>query len=491
MALVLPRRGISPEDVKASGACDVLVLDKASRWSGGHVAAVRKEYLRLDDVRQSNCSAAILLGRSAFLLVDRAKFDAFDLILVPIGIEMLAAGCGLLAYGRRRQLRFDGLVRLGRRTFIVLRTHQRDTLRPIRFIRARAPDALFRDLETTRYCALLHFSPDGRERPGEMPILIAGHDIDVLRERLSSEVCTTPVRLFADDGAGNHLFKMASYFMPHVADRILGSATVGAEGIRIASKEWQFLSFCYHILFHEPSAAVRPGTEAIEHGTFASAFTNESLASLAVAAGASVPRTFSDIERVLREASAFPGIDLIGFYMAGNPFLQHRYGSRDIRPGLISFYVRDYGQAASETTTIRERLAARFRIIAEGSLEGDARAAIKKWVRGGNWSDPGMPGGMAEPCHWFLCWDPAPRPPSHRTRAKSIVIDNENAMLKHELRVKIVRQGRSTQRVIHSSDCSAEALEHARLLGVGDLAERALGMPKQLNPQGADPQKQT
>ena len=47
-------------------------------------------------------------------------------------------------------------------------------------------------------------------------------------------------------------------------------------------------------------------------------------------------------------------------------------------------------------------------------------------VRGGNWADSDAPGGRAEPVYWFVCWDPAPRLPSARTRRKHPRVDNEN-----------------------------------------------------------------
>jgi hypothetical protein len=168
----------------------------------------------------------------------------------------------------------------------------------------------------------------------------------------------------------------------------------------------------------------------------------------------------------LRAADAWPSIDLLGFYSEKNPFLKHRYfGATRLPPGLVTVFVRDFGRGEEPIAAIRTQLASTFEVLAEGPLTGNVREAVFKGVRGGNWSDPGAPNGQAPPVYWFVCWDKSPTLPTRRSRRKRPRCDNERINIKYAIREVVGEKAYKAQRLVHTSDNTSEALEHAELLG--------------------------
>lgn len=464
----LPASSITAERLRGFGARDVLILSETGpavpERTSDHV---RQGYARLSDVRRNNCQVAILHGRSAFALADKSKFGRFDLILVPPIAALPAVALGLLRYGRR-----GGLIAIGRCRFphaeggmdyLVLRADlkPRDNRRQYGPTGATPLDLLRQLADLDQVVLRWSEAIEAGRHEGDIDILIAARDLPAMRARFAERIGTYPLDVYTDDGSGGHAYKSVPYLMPRLARQLLDTARVGASGIRVGSPDWRFLSFCYHLMFHNKSERVAPGTLAIGRDTFQSPHYHEELARLAELAGRPTPASFDEIEDLLREAACFPSLDLIGFYSNRNPFLKKRYFEQAaLAPGLATFFIRDFGQGLDVLPDVRARIQEHFTILAEGPVDADLRDAVLAGVRGGNWNDPQAPGGRAEAIHWFVCWDEKPLAPSRRTRRKHPRVDNEHIRLKDAIRSEMGGGGRKVQPLVHSSDNSLEALDH-------------------------------
>lgn len=465
---VLPPASLTAERLRGHGARDVLVLSEAGPTEPERLDDhVRQGYRRLSDVRRNNCRVAILHGRSAYALADKAKFGRFDLILVPRLAALPAVALGLLRYGRRGGLTAVGRCRLPateRGTdYLVLRADlkPRDNRRQYGPTGLSPLDLLRRLADLDQVVLRWSEAIEAGRHEGDIDILIAARDLPTMLARFAQRVGTYPLDVYTDDGSGGHAYKSVPYLMPELARRLLDSGTVGASGIRVASPEWRFLSFCYHLMFHNKSERVAPGTHAIARDTFQSPHYHEELARLAGLAGHPAPTSFDDIEALLRAAGCFPSLDLIGFYSNRNAFLKKRYFEQAaLAPGLATFFIRDFGQGLDVLDDVRARIQAHFAILVEGPVDAPLREAVLAGVRGGNWNDPQAPGGRAEAIYWFVCWDASPLVPSRRTRRKHPRVDNEHIRLKDVIRSEMGGGGRKVQPLVHSSDNSLEALDH-------------------------------
>src|SRR5690606_29189002 len=121
----------------------------------------------------------------------------------------------------------------------------------------------------------------------------------------------------------------------------------------------------------------------------------------------------------------FPSKDLIGFYARRNPFVARRYlGRKFLRPGLATFFVRDFGYHELLIETVREALEKEYCLLAEGPIDTQTQRSIIHKARGGNWRDETSK-QLAEPIYWFLCFDEHPIAPTGRLRRKYPNLDNE------------------------------------------------------------------
>ncbi|MES2439038.1 MAG: hypothetical protein V4584_08220, partial [Verrucomicrobiota bacterium] len=433
---------VTADFVRANGARDVLILDREGperpTREGNHV---RQRCTRLSDVRTNNCNVAILHGKSAFALIEKRKFARFSHILVPTGLAQAAVALGLSRYGRRKTLVKAGnteIVCNGRRVrYVVLKADVK--LRDHRRQYGPAgltPLELMQRLSGLEYAALRWSElMESGEHEGDIDLLVSQEALKGLLERYGREISTYPLDVYTDDGQGGYGYKSVPYFTPALAKGVLTSATVTSGGIRVAAPEWRFLAFCYHLMFHNKSEKVAPGTVDIRSETFHSPHYYQELVRLAGLAGKPVPRTFDDIEELLKNAGALPSLDLIGFYSNKNAFLKKRYFDRaPLKAGLATFFIRDFGNTREMIPELKQRLTQHFEILSEGPVDDSNRESIILGVRGGNWADNDAPGGRAEPVYWFVCWDPAPRAPSARTRRKHPRVDNEHIRLKDDLR---------------------------------------------------------
>ena len=470
---------VRPADLRTLGARDVLILEKQAAPEGLRKEThVEKLYRRISDVRKNNCEVALLHGTSAYALVEKREFARLRHVLVPLDLTLLAAGLGLLVYGKRKIL-----VPVGRTRILTHRVSRDYLVLEVRF-KAR---------DQTRQYAPAGLSPleilqllDGLdyvllrgadrivagEHKGDIDLLVSHEALGHLKERFSRRIGTASVDAYTDDGQGGHAYKSVPYFTPPLAREMLDSAAPGEGGIRLPSPHWRFLAFCYHLMFH--GKCVPYGPQQLCPESFTKPDYHPELVKLAGAANRPVPRDIDAMEALLEETGVMPSLDLIGFYSSKDEFLKKRYfDCAPVKPGLATFFVRDFGGGPAVVDGMRQRLMETFEILVEGGVDDHNRHAIIHGVRGGNWSDSAAPGGRAEPVHWFVCWDPSPQPPSPRTRRKHPRVDNEHIRLKDDLRKDFGGGGTRDLRVIHSSDNSLEAVNHLEHLGLKDHPEIA------------------
>lgn len=465
---------VPPAALRACGAHDVLVLDRdgpaVATRDGNHVC---KRYSTLADVRKNNCTVAILHGFAAAALSEKKKFCQFSHILVPLGWPLIALGVGLLRYGRRHALVVRGQTVLPspgkRRRYVVVEAHSPPSDNRRQYGPAGlSPLEVLRRLDGVDYVALRWSEQiEANRHEGDIDLLVSQQGLTKLKERFGREVCTYPLDVYTDDGQGGHGYKSVPYVTAGLAKGLLESATLTAGGIRVAAPYWRFLAFCYHLTFQNKSEHVTPGTIEIRVDTFHKPHYYPELQRLASLADRPVPRTYDDIERLLNEADVMPSLDLIGFYSNKNAFLKQRYfDQQPMKAGLVTFFLRDFGDGLAKVDDLRTALASHFEILVEGPISAENRTRVLNSVRGGNWSDKKAPGGTAYPVYWFVCWDPSPLAPSARTRRKHPRVDNEHIRLKDLLRRQLVDKANVRLRVVHSSDNALEATDHISHLGL-------------------------
>lgn len=475
--VALPDNALKPGVLLGSGARDVLFLTRdGSPTPDRRPDHVRKRYGRLADVRRSNCEIGILHGVSSLALVKKHQFARFKTVLIPFGPCLTSAWLGLLRYRAKKLLSVTGKTSLkfgGReRTYLVLAVGKGKVVNRRQYGPAgQTPLQILQQFADLDYVLLNESAKiEAGSHTRDVDILLAEDSLPALKDRLAQRVGTYSLDIYTDSGDNGHGFNSVPFFMPGLARRILDSATQRASGIREASAHWQYVAFCYHLLFHLNVA--RPGGNKISPQSLTVPRYFDKLRRLAEAAGEQPPATFDDLEARLRDEHAFPGIDLIGFYSVGNKFLKKRYFEEvHWKPGLATFILRDFGRGLSPVDEIRKLIEPDFRILAEGEVTDANRPAILKGVRGGNWLDADAPGGRAPPVYWFVCWDASPKPPSFRVRRKYPRIDNEKVRIKDAIRAEAGRTDRGSRkglRLLHSSDNTVEALEHIEHFGLDE-----------------------
>lgn len=470
VALVLPPRSLVPSALSALGARDVLLLTR-----DGPAEAVRHDdhvalaYRKPKSVHENNARISILHGAAVQAAMDPKVLARFDTLLVPRNWTLGLSLPAILRHARRGRLAVSGQTTIGRRAYLVLACPKPPTDNRRQYGTAGlSPLEVLRRLDGLDHVVLRWPEEiEAGRHEGDIDLLVSAADAPKVADRFADRIATYPLDVYAEDGSNGFFFAQVPYYTPSMARRMLNTAERRPSGLRVPAAGWRYLSFAYHLMLHIKSRRVPPSTRDLGPGTFRHPKYFAELQRLAAAAGEPPPATFDDIEAALRRAGAFPNTDLLGFYAEKNRFLKHRYfETTAFAPGLMTLFVRDFGAGSTPVPDVRRLIAEKFQILAEGPLTDTQRPEVETGVRGGNWSDATAPGGVAKPIHWFVCYDPSPVPPNARTRKKRPRFDNENITFKHDIRSAVGVAGAKEQRIIHTSDNTAEAIEHVELLGL-------------------------
>lgn len=475
--VALPGAGDWVGAVRKLGAKDVLLLTRnGPQEATRHPTHVEKRYAQLSDVSFSNCEVGILNATASIAVSRKRHFwkARFETVLVPLSASLLLSAPSIAYYAQRRRFIVEGIAHLeieGRsRRYLILSVRKKSPHNRRLFAPAHLPPLqFFRRMQGLNY-ALLR-SVERVEENGaykDIDLLVSDADLPQLRERFRQEAATLPLEVYTETGADGHDYRTAPYFIPEMARQMLASAEVRPSGIRALPAKWQYPSLAYHLIFHGKSQRIPPGTTDIGPQTWDEPRYYDALVRAARDAGFREPKTFDDLDGMLRANHAFPGRDLIGFYARGNPFVGARYvNSNRSRAGLATFFLRDFGDAEQAAPRILAQLEKQFRIIAHGPVNVDNRQAIVSMVRGGNWRDPAR-AMMAEPSHWFVCWDENPIVPQGRARRKYPNLDNQRvAEFKLRIREEAAQLAGDPTRLLHASDNTDEAIEHVHAIGIG------------------------
>lgn len=461
--------------MRALGARDVLFL---GRRDPGLADCHFNVLGRSSRVAANNCTVAILFGGSAFALRSRRLFQSFEHVCLPLGAGWLCGMPGLLRYASTGRLAFTGWANLAGIPFpvAVFRNEMRAGRRRTRIF---GPDRwgsrkILESIGDLDY-VLLRWAEQIEEgsHQGDLDILATARAADVIEARLAVEAGTAPIDLYSEDGSGGRTFKSVAYFPPAMARKVIASAVTRPSGVKVASPEWRFVSFCFHLLFHK-SSSLAPGTEDLGPDSFGKAHYMKELHRLAHEAGLSAPRSVSELEAVLRDRDVLPEIDTIGFLSEGNSFLKQRYRTIEEKPpGLAVFLVRDFKLGSDLVSAVRQEIeSSGFRILDEVPVEPDRDRIVVERIRGGNWSDAAAADGTALPIHAFICHDPHPLRPSPSVLKRYPRLDNERVLLKARVREAVAQeQGVRKLNVVHASDNSTEAEFYIRALGIERPAE--------------------
>ena len=491
VVLVAPSRAMLKEAVESWGAKGLLALDQHHQGDERRDGTlVRRHYGRVKDVHSNNCEVAVLDKRSSLILTKKRKFERFSTILLPTGLCALAASVGLMRYGSRGELALAGQTQItvgGRlKKYLVLEVRSRNFDQRRQYAPAgMTPLEILRSINDLDVVLLRGAEAIAAGRhSGDIDVLVSARDVNTLKSRFEAEIGTYPVDVYTCDGSGGFNYNGAPYFAPKVAARLVEHALTDGAGIKVPSPRWQFVSYCYHLLYH---AKLNPGADRQEltERSFVKPSNFHDLAGYARAAGRAAPQTIEEIEKILEDEDAMPSLDLIGFYSNSDPFLQQRYFARSSVPaGLSTFFLRDFGLGPDATIAVRRHLQKGFTVLAEGPVTAAIRDAVRHGVRGGNWTDKTVAGGRAEAIYWFVCWDDSPKSPSRRLRKKYPRLDNENVRIKDTIRGSLGQAGNGTRGLVHSSDNTEEALDHLEVLGLAnDPTLRAFLQSKGITPR--------
>lgn len=456
------------DELRALGVRDVLVLGSSDV---GLTGCHHKPLISSSRVGANNCTTAILFGQSALALRSRRFFQSFDYVALPLGFGMIFGVPGLVRYAVRGDLKFFGWARFRSRLPFPVFSNRMWARR--RRTRIYAPDRwdprkLLAHIADTD-CVLLRWidKVESGTHQGDLDILATAQAADVIETRFAAEAGTAPIDLYSHDGSGGRTFKSVSYFPPAMASKVLASAVVRPSGIKVPSAEWQFVSYCYHLLFHK-SEQLAPGTEALDRDSFSKPDYFLELERLAAGAGLDVPRSITQIETLLRARDLLPEIDTIGFLSEGNTFLKQRYRDFEKKPpGLAVFLVRDFNLGPDLVQVVRKEIeTSGFEIVEDVPVDPERDRSVVERIRGGNWSDASAASGTALPIHAFVCRDPRPLRPSASVLKRYPRLDNERTLIKTRVREAVAQQqGVRKLNVVHASDNSAEAEFYIRALG--------------------------
>lgn len=467
-----------PRLVKDFGARDVLALESQCE-AGVHRADgyTRKRYRRIPDIRKSNSQVAILHGISAYGLLQKRQFANFDYILIPTGFESVALKLARLRYEQRKILCLEGITSVAdahsKKEYWVLTANvQMPNKCRLYAPSHQSPLEIAQSLSGLNHVILRSsIMIEAGDHTGDIDVLISQYDVAACKKKFQEQAGTYPVDVYTELGQDGYSYKNVPYYSSRLSASLLESAVTTSANIRIPSPKWQFISFCYDLLFHDklkPSASTE---NLLSPCVFKRHKHYDELIRLAEATNFLMPKKVNDLEKVLCLENVMPSIDLIGFYSNQNEFLSSRYFKHaQLKPGLATFFIRDFGGSLERLPLLRQRLHEQFEILGEGSIDMNNSEDVISGIRGGNWVDKTAPGGEAKPIYWFVCWDPSPANPSAKTRRKHPRVDNENIRIKDALRMELSPPGQKGRRIIHSSDNSFEAAEHIKILGLDNQA---------------------
>jgi hypothetical protein len=476
--VALPGAGNWVGAMRTLGAKDVLILTRGGPETARREPAyVETRFSQLRDVSHSNCDVAVLNSLASFAVSQKHHFwkTRFERILVPVFAGLLVNLPSILYYAQRRRLIVEGMTRveLGGRSkwYVVVKVRKKSPNNRRLFAPAYlTPSEFFDRMKGIDYVLLRSVERvESNAQFKDIDLLVSDSDLARLRERLGQEAATFPLEVYSETGKEGHDYRLAPYFIPEMARQMLASAVVRPSGIRVPCARWRYLSLAYHLIFHGKSGRIPPGVAEIGPDTWDHPRHYHDLMRLAREASLPAPRTFDDLDQALREHHAFPARDLMGFYARGNPFVLARYIKNGrARAGLATFFLRDFGDGERDVGAILSELQREFCVVAHGPVDAENRPAVLKLVRGGNWQDPAR-NMMAEPVHWFVCWDEDPVSPRGRPRRKYPNLDNQRvAEFKHRMRERAGEHVGQPTRLLHASDNSNEAIEHIHAIGVAE-----------------------
>ena len=462
-----------PDWVKAAAnAADVrdLLLLQSKPAQPALTCLTIESYRGLKSIGQNNCEVALLDGRSVLALTRFKTFQRTRLryLLVARSAFRMLALPSINRYLKKGKLRRHPPVLLGgngkTRVFDVLEIapdYRGDWI--LHAPRDLSPPETARRLSHLEGVSLSNVE-DEQQPP---PYLLRDAELDAAKALFDTRVGTVPIDLYTAEGHEGYCYKLVPSYLPRLAKRMITTSTETEVGIRECDPDHRFIACIFHLIFHEPSRHIPPGHNEIAQDTFANAKVLDHLRACAEAAGRDMPGSFDEMDQILRDADAMPGIDTIGFYAIGNPFVRHRY-LRHARahPGLATYFVRSTGHDTAAVNATRQALQERFTMLAEGPLEGEMRDQVESHIRGGVWIDNGAI--LAKPVHFFVVHDETPRPPEKDAKAKYVNLDNRNVL---EVKVSLRRQQRADPErgaLVHATDNSLEALEHLQFLSVGE-----------------------
>jgi hypothetical protein len=430
-----------------------------------------KNIKRHKDIYQNNCNALIIDNKYISIFCKKYKFLQFEIILFPVNIIALIPLLAIFRNFLKISIKLIGVTSLKfkgkEKLFFIVENKTSNANKRRQF----APDGLT-PLEIcqmiSKYNAVVLRNITeikNQTHRGDIDILISSADVDSLISELKCHIGTYPIDLYTDDGNMGFNFNGSAYYKKNFAQDIIKSAIINELNFKEPTAYMQYISYCYHLIFHGKIKNINKN-EIVNIFDFKNTCNFYKFAELAKKINRNSVFNMKEIEEVLKLEKYFPDRDLLGFYSNKDPFLNRRYLTNDKNsPGLITFFVRDFGIKNISYIEIEKLISKKFLILDQGYVTKSNREKIMAGVRGGNWFDQKRNGVEAPPVYWYIAWDEHPRVPSLRRRRKHPRVDNENISLKEQIRKKICHPSRVALPIIHSSDNTFEALDHLRLIG--------------------------
>ncbi len=244
--------------------------------------------------------------------------------------------------------------------------------------------------EKVNYVVLKFYEklPELHREGGDLDILVADEDEAKVREFIREHPGTIGIDIFSAVSPGR---EGIPHFPPPLARRILQSAVSGPAGSRIPGPKEAFLSFAYHVLYHEgfragipstlPGAEVDPDPKNDYLGA---------LRRMAEELGIGVALNLEGLDEYLSAEGWRPMRDTLAILAERNEWVRRRFFSAQPMKevGLGVFVLRQSPDGTDRMDSLLELIQKdKFLIIRSKKLDEAERERAARHLRGGNWAE--------------------------------------------------------------------------------------------------------
>ena len=223
---------------------------------------------------------------------------------------------------------------------------------------------------------------------GDLDILVADDDEEKIRDFISQHPGTIGIDIFSAFSPGRHGIP---YYPPPLARKILKNAIDGPGGSRIPGPKEAFLSFAYHVLYHDGAdTGVPSGLPGIEINKYPKNDYAGALARMAKALKINVEITMEGLDEYLSREEWRPMRDTLAIIAERNEWVRKRFFSaKPVKEiGLGVFVLRRSPDGKNLMPLLLSAIEKeKFAVIRKKEFDKSEQENASKYLRGGNWAE--------------------------------------------------------------------------------------------------------